>query len=121
MPPPYAVNPSSARPGESVTISAPEAKCDPRYGSDAQVLIVITDAAGMEVLKATAPMTDTGAFSFTVDIPVQTAPGVLAVNASPDGVDWCDDTGRNNRVGLGAAELERASCAVRMEPLTIIK
>ncbi|MFJ4263467.1 hypothetical protein ACIPYU_13585 [Paenarthrobacter nicotinovorans] len=121
MPPPYTVNPASARPGEAVTISAPGAKCDPRYGPDAQVLIVITDAAGVEVLKATAPMTDTGAFTFTVDIPAQIAPGVLAVNASPDGVDWCDDTGRNNRVALGAAELARASCAVRTEPLTITK
>lgn len=121
MPPPYTVSPSSARAGESVTISAPEAKCNPRYGSDARVLIVITDAAGTEVLHATAPMTDTGAFSFILDIPAETAPGVLAVNASPDGVDWCDDTGRNNRVAVGGEQLERASCAVRMEPLTIVK
>ncbi|MFC8039224.1 hypothetical protein ACFUOZ_07705 [Paenarthrobacter sp. NPDC057355] len=104
-----------------MTISAPEAKCDPRYGSEAQVLIVITDAAGVEVLKATAPMTDAGAFSFTVEIPTRTAAGVLAVNASPEGMDWCDDTGRNNRVALSAPELEKASCAVRMEPLTITK
>lgn len=68
-----------------VTVSAPEAKCNPRYGPNAQV------------------------------------PGVMAVKAEPYGVDWCDDTGTNNRANQGEAELERASCAEPMKPLTITR
>ncbi|MCT9868684.1 hypothetical protein [Paenarthrobacter aurescens] len=119
MPPEYQVTPSSARPGEAVTVSALDAKCDPRYGKKAAVLIVVTDAAGAEVVNTTAPMSDAGAFAYTFDVPQQTASGAASVYAVPHGVDWCDDTGRNNRVGQGELPLERASCAMRTEPLTI--
>jgi len=118
-PPEYAVSPSSAKPGDTVTVSAPDATCDPRYGADARIRIVLVEAAGIEVLKTTAPMADAGGFSAAVEIPIQSAKGVMAVNAMPHGVDWCDDTGRNNRVGRGDLPLERASCALPTKPLNI--
>ncbi|MFJ5955332.1 hypothetical protein ACIQC5_05165 [Paenarthrobacter sp. NPDC092416] len=100
-------------------MKAAEATCDPRYGSNAAILIVVTDSAGTEVVHTTAPMTDAGAFSYTFEVPPQMAVGMASVHAVPDAVDWCDDTGRNNRVGRGDVDLERASCAMRIEPLTI--
>lgn len=119
LPPEYAVSPSSAKLGDSVTVSAADAKCDPRYGADARISIVLVDAAGIEVLRTTAPMTDAGGFSAAVEVPLQSARGVMAVNAIPYGVDWCDDTGRNNRVGRGELALERASCVLPTKPLNI--
>ncbi|MGF6832871.1 hypothetical protein QF015_001036 [Paenarthrobacter sp. TE4293] len=120
-PPEYHVDPSFAKRGDTVTVSAPEATCNPRYGPNAQVHIVFTDAAGADVLNTTAPMTDAGGFTFTAEVPVQTASGVMAVKAEPHGVDWCDDTGTNNRAHSSDGELERASCAEPMKPLTITK
>ncbi|MFJ4171625.1 hypothetical protein ACIPY3_19140 [Paenarthrobacter sp. NPDC089714] len=119
MPPDYAVSPTAARPGDSVTITAEDATCDPRYGHDARVLIVVKDSTGVEVLTTTAPMADAGGFSYTFQVPATMKPGIASVGASPDGVDWCDDTGRNNRVGRGEPELQRASCAERVKPLNI--
>lgn len=103
----------------ALVVSAADASCDPRYGADARISIVFIDAAGVEVLKATAPMADAGGFTFTVDVPLQSAPGVMAVNAMPYDVDWCDDTGRNNRLGQGELPLERASCVLPTKPLNI--
>ncbi|MFW0772731.1 hypothetical protein ACLRGI_06150 [Paenarthrobacter nitroguajacolicus] len=102
-----------------MTVAAPDATCDPRYGADARISIVFIDAAGVEVLNSTAPMADAGGFTFTVEVPLQSAPGAMAVNAMPYGVDWCDDTGRNNRVAQGELQLERASCVLPTKPLNI--
>jgi hypothetical protein len=121
MPPEYEVNPSSAKPGEVVKVSAPDATCNPRYGRNAQVRIVFTDANGVEVLNTTAPMSDAGGFVFSAEVPLHTAMGMATVYAAPEGVDWCDDTGTNNRAGPGTAELEMASCAEPMKPLNITK
>ncbi|WP_257614067.1 hypothetical protein [Arthrobacter sp. 31Y] len=115
------MTPSSAKLGEAVTVSAPDATCNPRYGSNAQVRIIFTDATGVEVLNTTAPMSDKGGFTFTTEVPLQTAVGEAAVYAAPEGVDSCDDTGKNNRAGPGEAELEMASCAKPMKPLNITK
>lgn len=104
-----------------VTVSAPEAKCNPRYGPNAQVRVVLTDASGEDVLNTMAPMTDAGGFVVTIEVPLLAAPGVMAVKAEPYGVDWCDDTGTNNRANQGEAELERASCAEPTKPLTITR
>ncbi|UUL75172.1 hypothetical protein NG819_12550 [Pseudarthrobacter sp. Fe7] len=46
------------------------------------------------------------------------APGKAAVEAYPYGMDWCDDTGRNNRVAHPSG-LTRTSWAARTEALTI--
>jgi hypothetical protein len=121
MPPEYNVTPSSAKLGEVVTVSALDATCNPRYGGNAQVRIVFTDATGVEVLNTTAPMSDKGGFAFTTEVPLRAAVGEVAVYAAPEGVDWCDDTGKNNRAGPGEAELEMASCAKPMKPLNITK
>lgn len=40
--------------------------------------------------------------------------------AYPYNVDWCDDMGRNNRVGaLGAKEITLVSCVMPSMPLRI--
>ena len=57
------VAPSSAKPGDAVTVMAPDADCNPRYGSNARIQVIMTDAAGMDVVAATAPMNDAGAFT----------------------------------------------------------
>jgi hypothetical protein len=120
FPPDYSVTPTHAKPGEAVTVAAPEAECNPRYGQNAQIQVVITDEQGVEVVNARAPMTDAGAFTYTFRVPVQMAVGEADVTATPHDVDWCDDTGRNNRA-QGTAGLERASCVEPREPLTITR
>ncbi|WCI09083.1 hypothetical protein PJ267_04165 [Arthrobacter sp. OVS8] len=83
----------------------------------------MTDVAGVEVLDTTAPMNDAGGFSYVFKVPAGTAAGESVITAMPFNIDWCDDTGRNNRVtGAGAARtLERVSCVIPMKPLTIAR
>jgi hypothetical protein len=123
FPPAFSVAPSSAKPGDRVTVMAPDAVCDPRYGGNARIQVTLTDAAGVEVLTATAPMHDAGGFSYAFDVPAGTAAGEAAITAMPFNIDWCDDTGRNNRVaGAGATvTLERVSCVIPTRPLTITR
>ncbi|BCW66964.1 hypothetical protein NicSoilB4_17270 [Arthrobacter sp. NicSoilB4] len=123
FPPAFSVAPSSAKPGERVTVTAPDAVCNPRYGGNARIQVTVTDAAGVQVLTATAPMNDGGSFGYGFDVPAGTAAGEAGITAMPFNIDWCDDTGRNNRVpGAGAAlTLERVSCVIPTRPLTIIR
>lgn len=121
FPPAFSVAPSSAKPGDRVTVTAQDAACNPRYGKDARIQVTMTDAAGMEVLTATAPMNDAGSFSYGFDVPAGTAAGEAAITAMPFNIDWCDDTGRNNRVAGAAVTLERVSCVLPTKPLTIIR
>lgn len=118
MPPDYSVAPTSAARGETVRVTAPEATCNPRYGQDAQVEITVTDAHGKDVIHMIAPMEDSGKFSSTFVVPQDTSAGDASVSAVPYGVDWCDDTGRNNRVD-GALKIVRSSCVLPSEPLGI--
>lgn len=118
MPPSYSVSPSTAKAGEMVTVQAGDSDCNPRYGQDALIQVIVTDAAGQKVLKETAPMNDAGGFTFQFAVPQQAAAGEASVEAFPYDLDWCDDTGRNNRVAQSAA-MQRVSCAVRTEPLSI--
>ncbi|HYH76249.1 MAG TPA: hypothetical protein VD841_01925 [Arthrobacter sp.] len=120
MPPAYTVTPSEAEPGDRVTVSAPETTCDARYGPEAQVKVTVRDAAGAEVLDGLAPMTDDGAFSFEFTVPLAAAPGEAAVVAYPYNLDWCDDTGVNNRAAAGQQALVRASCVEPVVPLVIL-
>lgn len=92
-----------------------------RYGENARVRVTVTDAAGAKVINRTAPMNDAGGFTYTFEVPLQAAVGDAAVEATPYDIDWCDDTGRNNRAAGAAATLERASCAARIEPLNIAR
>lgn len=66
-------------------------------------------------------MNDAGAFSSELVIPETAVPGQAMVSAYPYNVDWCDDTGKNNRVGApessGALEIQRISCVMPSQPL----
>lgn len=116
----YSVSPASAQPGDAVTVASPGADCNPRYGSAAQIQVVVTDESGAKVIDTTAPMTDSGEFTYTFTIPAEMAVGEAAVTAIPYNIDWCDDTGRNNRVD-GTVQLELVSCVIPEEPLTITR
>jgi hypothetical protein len=120
MPPVYTVTPSEAEPGGRVTVSAQDTACDARYGQDARVKVTVTDAAGAEVLDEFAPMTDDGGFSFVFTVPLATAPGKAAVVAYPYNLDWCDDTGVNNRAAAEPEALVPVSCAEPLVPLVIL-
>lgn len=119
MPPPYSVSPSSAAVGETVIIEAQDSDCDPRYGENAEVNVTLTDAGGKKIISTTAPMTDAGGFKYSFQLPTNTAHGEAAVEAYPHDVDWCDDTGKNNRVSEAEKPFIRASCAARIEPLLV--
>lgn len=120
-PPSFSVTPPTAKPGERVTVTAADADCNPRYGDNARIRVTVRDAASVQVLDATAPMNDAGGFSYTFEVPAQTAVGDAAVTAMPHNIDWCDDTGRNNRARGAAVTLHRASCAEPMKPLSITR
>jgi hypothetical protein len=119
MPPTFSVSPSSAEIGQTVTVQAENSDCDPRYGENARIQVLVTDANGERIVDTVAPMDDAGGFTFTFDVPAQTALGKAAVEAYPHNVDWCDDTGKNNRASEAEVPLIRASCAERIELLTI--
>lgn len=119
MPPDYSVSPSTVEPGGTVTIQAQESDCNPRYGQDARVQVTVTDAGGTDLLRTTAPMSDAGGFTYSFNVPPEAKSGMAAVEAYPYGVDWCDDTGQNNRVSGAGPSMVRASCAARIENLTI--
>lgn len=106
---------------QNVSVTAPDADCDPRYGEHARIHVTVTDAAGAQVLDATSAMNDAGGFTYSFNVPVNSAAGAATVTAMPYNIDWCDDTGRNNRAdGSGrAGELTRASCAQPVRILTI--
>jgi hypothetical protein len=108
----------SVKPGDTVTVSAPAAKCNPRYGTDARIQVIVTDAKGVEVVNTTAPMSDAGEFAYALTVPAGMPVGEATVTAMPYGIDWCDDTGKNNRVS-GAADVIRVSCVMPVETLTI--
>jgi hypothetical protein len=65
-------------------------------------------------------MTDDGGFSFEFTVPLAAAPGEAAVVAYPYNMDWCDDTGVNNRAAASQQALVRASCVEPMVPLMIL-
>jgi len=120
LPPAYSVSPASAKPGDTVTVAAAGAACNPRYGANAQIHLSVTDESGAKVINTTAPMTDSGEFTYTFTVPAEIAVGEATVTAMPYNVDWCDDTGRNNRAG-GPVQFQLASCAMPEMPLTITR
>ena len=113
------VTPSEAKPGDHVTVSAPDTKCDARYGQDAQVSVEVLDMYGTPVLKELAAMTDDGGFTFVFTVPAGMAPGKAGVTAYPYNVDWCDDTGVNNRAS-GPQTLVQVACAQVVLPLVVL-
>lgn len=103
-----------------MTVAAPASDCNPRYGVNARIQVSVTDKSGTEVISATAPMTDAGEFTYTFTVPAEIAAGEATVTAMPHNIDWCDDTGRNNRAE-GAESFELASCATPVEALIITR
>ena len=51
FPPDYTVTPDRAAAGQLVTVSAPDATCDPRYGSGAQIEVTLVDAEGRTLVR----------------------------------------------------------------------
>ena len=43
-------------------------------------------------------MNDAGGFSYAFEVPAGTSAGEAVITAMPFNIDWCDDTGSNNRV-----------------------
>ncbi|WP_243400013.1 hypothetical protein [Arthrobacter glacialis] len=120
LPPSFSLSPATAKSGASITVAADDASCNPRYGENAQIQVEVYDGSGAKVLETLAPMNDAGAFSVSLDLPTDAVPGEGMVAAYPYNVDWCDDMGRNNRVGaLGAQEITLVSCAIPSMPLRI--
>lgn len=117
MPPAYILATAVVAPGGTLRISAPAATCKPRYGEDARVRIDLVNTRREVLLTELAAMSDAGAFTHALEIPATLKPGTYGISAAPDGVDWCDDTGRNNRLenpGFGDTGLRvvRTACAV---------
>ncbi|WP_115789702.1 hypothetical protein [Arthrobacter silvisoli] len=116
------MDPGTVRPGEQVTVSAPDVDCNPAYGQGAKIEVSLTDAAGREIFKKTGPMNNDGGFTFSFEVPSGMKPGKAGVTAMPYRLDWCDDTGRNNRLkrqGAGDPGLARTSCVIPVVPLMI--
>ncbi|MFE4226950.1 hypothetical protein ACFRJ8_03565 [Arthrobacter sp. NPDC056886] len=70
--------------------------------------------------NTTSAMSDAGGFTYTFVVPARTAAGDAAVTAVPYDIDWCDDTGRNNRVAREVPVM-RMSCVLPVKPLTITR
>lgn len=121
FPPSFLVKPAAAKAGERVTVTAPDADCNPRYGANARIQVTVNDSASVKVIDATAPMNDAGGFTYTFEVPSHSAVGDAAVTAVPYNIDWCDDTGKNNRAAGAVESLQRASCVMPMKPLTITR
>lgn len=119
LPPEFSASPASATVGDQVTAAADDSECNPRYGQDASIKITVTDSAGKQVIDTTAPMNDAGGFTYTFNVPANTAPGTGSIAAYPDGIDWCDDTGRNNRAQAGPHNFTLVSCVMPQESITI--
>ena len=95
LPPKFSANPSSARTGEEITVSAADMRCNPRYGLNARIKITVTDSSGGKVIHTTAPMNDAGGFTYTFRLPAEAAAGPGFISAYPYDIDWCDDTGHD--------------------------
>lgn len=123
MPPPFSLSAETAQPGGSFTVQANDATCNPRYGDSAQIHIEVLDSSGTKILELQAPMNDAGGFRTDLLLPETAVPGQAVVSAYPYNLDWCDDTGRNNRVGAppnsGALEIQRVSCVMPSQSIMI--
>lgn len=120
LPPEFSASPASATVGDQVTVAADDSECNPRYGQGASIKITVTDSAGNQVIDTTAPMNDAGGFTYTFNVPASTAPGAGSIAAYPEGIDWCDDTGRNNRAQNDARTFTRVSCVMPQASITVL-
>ncbi|MFJ3958260.1 hypothetical protein [Arthrobacter sp. NPDC090010] len=118
-PPAYHLSQDTVHAGESIGVAAPDADCEPRYAGQAQVEIRLLDKSHHQLTRLLAPMNDRGGFTATLDLPATLPVGDYTVSAMPHDVDWCDDTGRNNRVAGSLGSASSASCAEPAARLTI--
>ncbi len=81
--------------------------------------ISISTDSGEKLLDTKAAMEDNGAFEYSYRVPKTAKPGVLSVSAAPADVDWCDDTGTNNRL-KDESDIERTSCEIPVRLLAIV-
>lgn len=124
MPPKYGLDSASVRAGGTLTVFAQDATCDPRYGLDAKIEISLMDSTGNVFYSVKGPMSDAGAFAQKIRVPSSVEPGEYGISAMPYDIDWCDDTGKNNRVSnsgeAGPGNLiERVSCAMPFLPVVV--
>ncbi|WP_105549249.1 hypothetical protein [Arthrobacter sp. MYb227] len=125
-PPQYSLGSSSVSAGGELKISAQDATCDPRYGQDAQIQLQLLDSANQVLETKLAPMADAGSFDYTLKLPASLKPGTYGISATPHNLDWCDDTGVNNRIenpsfGTTGLVMVRASCMMPLEQFTLTK
>lgn len=114
--PPWELASTIAAPGEAVLVSADgSTSCNPLYGWQASIEIILYDEYGQPLQTVEAPMTSRGAFSADLVIPGELQPGQYAVSAHPRQRDTCDDTNATTT----EEQLVRTSCALIIKTLTI--
>ncbi len=63
-------------------------------------------------------MNDDGSFEFAFALPDDIASGTATITAVPANVDWCDDTGTNNRL-KSEEDIDRTSCVLPIKLLQV--
>ncbi|MGO4452472.1 hypothetical protein [Arthrobacter sp. RAF14] len=120
-PPPFHLSATTAHPGDTLTVEAPDADCHPHYGSKAQAEVQLRDPKSVTLVSLLVPMTDDGGFRTDLNVPGDLPPGNYSVSATPYGIDTCFDS-----VHIGGAALSvgagepLASCALPQKPLTVV-
>lgn len=125
-PPAYSLSAESVTAGGTLRISAPEATCNPSYGNNAQIEIQLVDSKHKVIETKLAPMTDTGSFNYQLTVPSTLRAGTYSISALPHDLDWCDDTGVNNRlknsnIQNSGVVIVRASCITPFKEFKVIK
>ena len=122
LPPPFTLSSATVKPGGTVTVTANDSTCHPRYGQEAQIEISVMNVKMVEIFHGLGPMSDDGGFTFELALPRTVEPGEATVTARPYDLDWCDDTGGNNRLNGAESpdpDLERVDCINPVQPLRI--
>jgi hypothetical protein len=109
------VDPSIAKAGDKVTVTAPDADCNPRYGQNARIHVTVTDATSVEVINTTAPMNDAGGFIYSFEVPTQRPPAMRlsqpSRTTSTGGMTRASTTGPTGQLSL--CNGHRVSCQRR--------
>lgn len=125
-PPAYSLSAESVTAGGTLRVSAPEATCNPSYGNNAQIEIQLVDSKHKVIETKLAPMTDTGSFNYQLTVPSTLRAGTYSISALPHDLDWCDDTGVNNRLKKSSIQnssvvVVRASCVTPFKDFKVTK
>lgn len=125
-PPAYTLGSDSVAQGGTLRVSAPEATCNPSYGDKAQIEIQLLDSQHKVLETQLAPMRDTGSFDYQLALPSTLRAGTYSISAFPHDLDWCDDTGVNNRLKNSSSQnsgvvIVRASCVIPIKEFTVTR